>query len=67
MQKKVECAEIGQLESLHFTFTNTSKMFFHSLSSDLANKDGIVLIAQSDQSDIRCIAFVTRPSVRKFC
>src|SRR5215471_790981 len=65
VQKKVQSAQIWQLESLNLAFANTAKVFFDPGGSYFAYEQGIEIFAQGDQPDIRSVALVARTGVRE--
>jgi len=67
MQKEIERAEIRQLKSLDVSVADSLEMLLHTRRGNLAHEQWIELLAQGDQSDVGCVAFVAGTRVRQFC
>jgi len=63
MQKKVQRAQIRQLESFNVTGDHVLEMLFHALSRNFARKQRKPFRFERDQPDIRRIALVAGTGV----
>ena len=66
MQQKIKRAQIWQLKSLDVAFANSREVLLHALRRHFTNQDRINFVAQSNQTNIRCVALVTRACMSKF-
>src|SRR5579872_1094181 len=65
MQQKIQRAQVGQLEPLDFSQTDSLEMFLHALRRNVFHQDRIILRLARDDADVRRIALVSRARVRQ--